>query len=104
MSIEQVITALALVMKQNTSQFGDIYWQQIRGVSTGTPTACSVANIYISEIEKDVIQKYNKIAIYCRLIDNGTSVWIGNDTQTSAQQAARWKNLKKDLNAASTLK
>mmetsp|Transcript_59134 Transcript_59134/g.69146 ORF Transcript_59134/g.69146 Transcript_59134/m.69146 type:complete len:121 (+) Transcript_59134:3098-3460(+) len=52
MPIDQVIATLTLPMKQNNFQFGDTYWQHIRGVATGTPTACSVANIYISKIEK----------------------------------------------------
>ena len=84
-------------MTQNTFQFGNTYWQQIKGVATGTPTACSVANIYIAEIEKDVISKYDEIAFYRRLIDDCTGIWISHEAHTSTQQAARWNAFKKKI-------
>lgn len=75
----------------------------MQSVATDTPTSCSVANIYISEIVHNIITKYNKIVLYRRLINDVTGVWIGNSKHTSKHQDKPWTNFKKDFNTASTL-
>jgi hypothetical protein len=44
-SVEPIIVALDIVMRNNLFQFGDIYWLQKTGTAMGTPPAPMYATL-----------------------------------------------------------
>ena len=72
-----LVKALNLVMQNNRMRFGDLYIQQISGIAMGMSPAPTIANLYVSIFETEVIlplfKKY--LPLYLRFIDDGLAVW-----------------------------
>ena len=59
--------------KKIVFSFDDIIYEQIDGVSMGSPLAPVLANIVMTELEKTVVQKLTAsgmIKFYCRYVDD----------------------------------
>ena len=85
--------ALALVMRNNTFQLGDMFWHQKIGAVMGTPPACNYANLFFACHEYKIIPKFRpNILLYKRYINNIIGIWIPTDTQE--KDDVRWKEFK----------
>ena len=61
------------ICKKTTFSFDNIIYEQIGGVSMGSPLAPVLANIIMTELEKTVVQKLTAsgmIKFYCRYVDD----------------------------------
>ena len=80
--VEAIKEALALVMKNNIFEFGDMYFQQLTGTAMGTSSACMWATIYFAIHETFLLNKYaDALLLYKRFIDDMKGIWIGSIQQ-----------------------
>ena len=76
-------------------RFGDLYVQQISGIAMGMSPAPTIANLYVSIFETEVIlplfKKY--LPLYLRFIDDGLAVWQhSNNKMLDAELIQIFKN------------
>ena len=92
--LEAVKEAMALVMKNNIFEWGDLYFLQLLGTAMGTSAACMWATIYFAVHEMGtIIPKYNdNLLLFCRFIDDIFGIWVGD------RCGPRWDEFKKDIN------
>ena len=70
---------LGLILTENSFEFNKINYLQTHGVAMGTKTAVSFANIFMAEIETNLIQQNNtKPRVWKRYIDDVFSLWDYN--------------------------
>ena len=70
---------LRIVLTQNYFQFADQMYQQIRGTAMGTRTAPSYANLFMANLEEQLLSKYpTKPLLWLRYIDDILVVWDGD--------------------------
>ena len=73
---------------------GEVY-QQIDGLSMGSPLAPLLANWFVSNLETDLLQKQDEPIMYCRYVDDIFSIF-SNDKQAN-EFKQRLNNVHKDL-------
>ena len=93
--LEAVKEAMALVMRNNIFEWGDLYFLQLLGTAMGTSAACMWATIYFAVHEiGTIIPKYNDyLLLFCRFIDDIFGIWVGD------RQGSLWDEFKKDINS-----
>ena len=70
---------LRLILKENSFHFNGKNYLQTHGTAMGTKMAVSFANIFMAEVETDIInQSPNKPLIWKRYIDDIFSLWKTN--------------------------
>jgi hypothetical protein len=80
------IAALEILMRQNVFKLGDTYWKQNSGTAMGTPPGANYAKLYYVTWELKFTSNYvDNLALYCRYIDDGISLWIHNPDPTSVE-------------------
>ncbi|XP_077974125.1 uncharacterized protein LOC144429790 [Styela clava] len=68
--------AAALVLKNNNFVFDDNYYLQIQGTAMGTKFAPKYANIFMADLETELLEKTPfKPKYYCRFIDDCFMIW-----------------------------
>jgi len=68
---------LHFILKQNYFQFMDKYYLQVEGVAMGCKLAPALANIFMYDLEKDMLQPYmNVLEVWRRYIDDIFFIWI----------------------------
>ena len=69
---------LGIVLKQNYFQFADKMYHQIQGTAMGTKMAPSYANIFMAELEEELLANYpiNPL-LWKRYIDDILCIWPG---------------------------
>ena len=93
-NIDLIVEAAALVMRWNIFEYGDCYFQQLRGTAMGTPAAVMWSIIYYWWHEKHtLIPKYgNKLLLLKRFVDDTICiVKIGGDDGMSQLELANFK-------------
>ncbi len=73
---------LNIVLAHNHFQFNDTMYHQIQGTAMGTKMAPAYANIFMSELEENLLDKYHtKPLVWKRYIDDVLCLWQGNEEQ-----------------------
>ena len=79
---EVLITLIELVLQNNTFEFNNKVYKQINGVAMGTKMAVAYANIFMGQLEKNILSNSSlKICFYRRFIDD--ILIISNDTEAN---------------------
>ena len=74
---DAMLTALAIIMKNNVFKFGDTYWHQLTGTAMGTPPACQYANLFFAIHERRIMPNFKEsLLIYKRYIDDIFGIWL----------------------------
>ena len=69
---------LGIVLKQNYFQFADKMYHQIQGKAMGTKMAPSYANIFMAELEEELLANYPITPLlWKRYIDDILCIWPG---------------------------
>ena len=68
---------LEIVLKQNYFQFADGIYHQCRGTAMGSTMAPSYANIFMAELEENLLMSYQKPILWKRYIDDILCIWPG---------------------------
>ena len=69
---------LDIVLKQNYFQFSDKMYHQVQGTAMGTKMAPSYANIFMAELEEQLLANYPiEPALWKRFIDDILCIWPG---------------------------
>ncbi len=69
---------LGIVLKQNYFQFADKMYHQVQGTAMGTKMAPSYANIFMAELEEELLDNYPiKPILWKRYIDDILCIWPG---------------------------
>ena len=69
---------LDIVIKQNYFQFADKMYHQVQGTAMGTKMAPSYANIFMAELEEQLLANYPiEPALWKRFIDDILCIWPG---------------------------
>ncbi|XP_065893450.1 uncharacterized protein [Dysidea avara] len=90
---EALITFIELVLQNNTFEFNNQMYKQINGVAMGTKMAVTYANIFMGQLEHNILSKSSlNICFYKRYIDD--VLIITDDTE------ANLLNFIRDLNQA----
>ena len=91
--LEAVKYAMRVIMRNNTFEYGALYFLQLLGTAMGTSAAVMWATIYYGYHESHcLIPKYGQHLFYFRrFIDDIFAIWIGDRTQA-------WSNFKNDVN------
>ena len=93
-NIDLIVEAAALVMRWNIFEYGDCYFQQLRGTAMGTPAAVMWSIIYYWWHEKHtLIPNYgSKLLLLKRFIDDAVCiVKVGGDDGMSQLELANFK-------------
>ena len=71
--------ALKLILQENSFQFNERNYLQTPGTAMGTKMAVAFANIFMAEIETQILDKSaNKRLVWKRYIDDIISLWQNN--------------------------
>ena len=71
--------ALRLILQENSFQFNERNYLQTHGTAMGTKMAVAFANIFMAEIETQILDKSaNKPLVWKRYIDDIISLWHTN--------------------------
>jgi len=72
---------MALVMRNNIFEWGDMYFLQLLGTAMGTSAACMWATIYfgVHESNKLIPTYQNQLSLLRRFIDDMIGIWVGTD-------------------------
>ncbi|XP_065892855.1 uncharacterized protein [Dysidea avara] len=90
---EALVTFIELVLQNNTFEFNNQVYKQINGVAMGTKMAVTYANIFMGQLEHNILSKsFLNICFYKRYIDD--ILIITDDTE------ANLLNFIRDLNQA----
>jgi hypothetical protein len=96
-SVEALVEALKIVMKNSIFTFGDTYWRQDSGTSMGTPPAPQWANIFYVLCENQFVPKsVPNLIFYKRFIDDVLGLWTITDTATNT---ASWESYIQAMNS-----
>ncbi len=69
---------LKIVLTKNYFQFADEMYHQIQGTAMGTKMAPAYANIFMAELEEELLDKYHiKPLLWKRYIDDILCIWPG---------------------------
>ena len=92
--------AMALVMQNNTFEWGDLNLLQLLGTAMGTSAACMWAMIYFCVHEDNTLTPRfsDHLLLYCRFIDDIFGIWVGN------RNGLAWAQLKDYCNSFGLLK
>jgi len=92
--------AMALVMRNNIFEWGNLYFLQLLGTAMGTSSACMWATIYFGVHESGkLIPTYNRhLLLFQRFIDDIIGIWIDNGSVTA------WESFKRETNDFGILK
>ena len=87
--LKAVLEAMALVMRHNVFEFGDLYFLQLLGTAMGTSAACMWATLYfgIHEVETLLPRHHSNLLLLKRYIDDMFGVWVGDDESWQRFQA-----------------
>lgn len=71
---------LNLILKYNYFRFKDIFYLQVKGTAMGTPVAPSYANIFMSQVETNMLSKYKLLTgksplSWLRFLDDIFFIW-----------------------------
>ena len=67
----KIIAELAgIVLKNNTFQFNNNWYIQKQGTAMGTKMAPAYANIFMAEIEEEILEEFPHIHLWKRFIDD----------------------------------
>ena len=71
---------LGLILTENSFEFNKINYLQTHGVAMGTKTAVSFANIFMAEIETNLIQQNNTVSAERYQVEEGQHLfsWSGS--------------------------
>ena len=75
-----LIQLARLVLENNylSSEFSSDIFHQEYGIAMGTPFALTVANAFMYQHEKDIVEHYSSyLALYRRFIDDIFAIWVG---------------------------
>ena len=88
--LKAIVPALEIVLKNNRLVCGDLFAEQLNGITTGTSPATSIANIFLDIFEKENI--IHQVASFTpflkRYIDDGFGVW--RHDQDLAKDTVAW--------------
>jgi hypothetical protein len=77
------------ILHNNYFEFGDTYWQQVKGCAMGTPTAVSIAHLYLAAIEEETFnicaskQSWIPPQLYKRFVDDSIGIFANEISATS---------------------
>jgi hypothetical protein len=96
-SVEALVEALKIVMKNIIFTFGDTYWRQDSGTVMGTPPAPHWANIFYALFENQFVPQFvPNLIFYKRFIDDIIGLWTITD---SAMNTASWESYIQAMNS-----
>jgi hypothetical protein len=96
-SVEALVEALKIVMKNSIFTFGDTYWRQDSGTAMGTPPEPQWANIFYALCENQFVpQFFPNLIFYKRFIDDVLGLWAITD---SATNTASWESYIQAMNS-----
>ena len=49
---------ILFILKNNVFRFSNLIYQQIMGTAMGTPMSCNFANLFMSEVESNMLNEY----------------------------------------------
>jgi len=92
--LEAVKEAMAIVMRNNIFEWGDLRFLQLLGTAMGTSAACMWATIYFGVHEcTTLMPKFgDHLLLYCRFIDDIFGIWIGNPNGLYFNQFIEYTN------------
>ena len=92
--LEAVKEAMAIVMRNNTFEWGDLRFLQLIGTAMGTSAACMWATIYFGVHESTTLMpKFGRhLLLFCRFIDDIFGIWIGNPSGLYFNQLIEYTN------------
>ena len=93
-----LIAALEIILRGNVMKFGDLFAEQIKGITMGLCPAPPIANLYVALTQEAItIPAYaDCVKEQLRFIDDGICTWLTHpDPATNTQ---RWHAFKSDMN------
>ena len=80
-STDCITEGLEICLKCNNCRFGSQNLLQLNGTATGAPNSCSYADLFIFNIDKNVLQAkrntYQEIRYFGRYCDDCLALWTG---------------------------
>jgi hypothetical protein len=96
-SVEALVEALKIVMKNSIFTFGNKYWRQDSGTAMGTPPAPQWANIFYALCENQCVPQFlPNLIFYKRFINDVLGMWTITD---SATNTASWGSYIQAMNS-----
>jgi hypothetical protein len=98
LNVAAIISALRLIMNNNTFQFGDTFWKQLVGTAMGAPPAPPYATIFFGIFEDGtILDEFADILLfYRRFIDD--VIGIFRSTGNHLRDRHRWNSLRHRMN------
>jgi hypothetical protein len=96
-SVEALVEALGIVMRNNVFTFSDVIYTQVHGTDMDTPPSPMWANLYMSINEDTFLQPFDtNLTFYKRFIEYVLGLWTITNTATNA---ATWEAFGLHLNS-----
>ena len=97
-TLQPLMEALILIMKNNIFRFGDTYWHQKSGTAMGTPPAPPYANLYYAIHEESFLDDFQEnLGTYKRFIDDVFGIWL--PYADPDEDNRRWTEFKQTMNS-----
>jgi len=94
-----ITESLSLVMLSNRMRFNNIVVKQHKGIAMGMSPAPTIANLYVSILEKQHISSGNPrhLSVLRRFIDDGFGIWLTDPNPTTDE--IEWERFKTLINS-----
>ncbi|KAL7526875.1 hypothetical protein ACHAWF_001948 [Thalassiosira exigua] len=93
-----LLSAIALVMRNNRMRFGDIFVRQLTGIAMGMSPAPTIANLFVAIHEAAEILQFldTCLLLLRRFIDDGFGIWLHH--HDPAVDKLRWESFQAAVN------